>query len=52
VARCPFADWSCRADRAGRTVLWQYHRDQLIGGVGYDVNELHPPDARGVLWRP
>jgi Domain of unknown function (DUF1906) len=37
---------------AGRTVLWQYHRDQLIGGVGYDVNELHPPDARGVLWRP
>lgn len=38
--------------RAGDTALWQYHRDELIGGVGYDVNELHPPDARGVLWRP
>ncbi len=38
--------------RAGDTVLWQYHRDELIDGVGYDVNELHPPDARGVVWRP
>ena len=41
--------------RAGDTVLWQYHRDELIDGVGYDVNELHPPDARasyGVHERP
>src|SRR5262249_37888142 len=38
--------------RAGDTVLWQYHRDELVGGVGYDGNELSPPDARGVLWRP
>ncbi len=36
----------------GNTLLWQYKRDRIIDGVGYDLDELTPPGAGGVVWHP